>query len=370
MTNGGTPGFEIPQDMYDEIQNTPIQGGDGSVNALDPNFDMPSEWKYAIGATYTTEDDIIISADLLYNQKVDSATIIDAGLKYSDETAPDGRPMYERIAGRNSEYVLTNSDKDGSSTILSLTLSKSFDFGLDTSFSYAYTNSEDANPMTSAVAGSNYGNLAVTDALNPGMATSNYEVPHRFTLNLSYAVELIDGLTTRFSLFGQASEGQPYSFTFENSDRGFGDENWNGSRQLLYIPTVDDPNVVYGEDFDKAAFDAFVEAEGLTRGEITGRNAQNADWRTSFDLKINQEIPGFVEGHKGNAFFVIKNIGNMINDDWGVMNQGAFVGNRMVSLSGENGKYVYEEFNDGNQDQTFYKDASLWEMRIGVSYDF
>ena len=207
------------------------------------------------------------------------------------------------------------------------------------------------------------------------MTTSNYEVPHRFTLNLSYAVELIDGLSTRFSLFGKASQGQPYSFTFERADRDFGDENWNGSRQLLYIPTLDDPNVVYGanrdgDPFDQDAFNKFIESEGLTRGEITGRNAQNADWHTSFDLKINQEIPGFVDGHKGNAFFVVKNIGNLLNDDWGVMNQGAFVGNRMVAMSIEDGKYVYEEFNASNQDQDYYKDASLWEIRIGVSYDF
>ena len=78
-----------------------------------------------------------------------------------------------------------------------------------------------------------------------------------------------------------------------------------------------------------------------------------------------------MDGHKGNAFFIIKNIGNMINDSWGVMNQGQFVGNRMVEMSiNGNGQYVYEAFNDGNQDQNFYKDASLWEMRVGVSYDF
>lgn len=370
MTNGGTPGFEIPQDMYDTIQNTAIEGGDGSVNALDPNFEMPSEWKYSIGATYTTDNDIVLSADLLYNQKVDSASVVDAGLQYSGEMAPDGRPMYEEIAGRNSEYVLTNSSKDGSSTIISLALSKNFDFGLDTSFGYSYTNSEDANPMTSAVAGSNYGNLAVTDAINPGMATSNYEIPHRFTMNISYATEFIDGLTTRFSLFGQASEGQAFSYTFDDSDRAYGDSNWNGDRQLLYVPLENDPNVVYGDDFDKDAFDAFISAEGLARGKITERNGQNADWHTTFDIKVNQEIPGFMDGHKGNLFFVIKNVGNLLNDDWGVMKQGQFVGNRMVSMSIEEGKYVYEEFNAGNEEQVYYKNASLWEMRLGVSYDF
>jgi hypothetical protein len=370
MTNGGTAGYEVPQAMYDAIQNSPVEGGDGSVNALDPNFEMPSEWKYSIGATYTTDNDVVISADLLYNQKVNSATVIDAGLKYSGETAPDGRPMYEEVAGRNSEYVLTNSSKDGKSTILSLSLTKSFDFGLDASFGYSYTNSEDANPMTSAVAGSNYGNLALTDAIDPAIATSNYEIPHRFTMNLSYAVELIDGLQTRFSLFGQANQGQAYSFTYDGSDDAYGDSNWNGSRQLIYVPLENDANVVYGDDFDKAAFDAFISAEGLTRGEISGRNAQNADWYTSFDFKINQEIPGFMDGHKGNAFFIIKNVGNMLNDDWGVMKQGAFVGNRMLEMSIENGQYVYEEFYAGNEEQDIYKDASLWEMRIGVSYDF
>lgn len=372
------PGFGVPQVMVDTIQNLNEESGNGSVNATDPNFEIPSEWKYALGATYTTDNDYIISADILHNRKQNSATILDYNLEYSDKTF-DGRPTYQSVTHVNgvknvsNEYVLTNTKSDGKSTILSLALSKSFDFGLDASFGYSYTKSEDANPMTSAVAGSNYGNLATTDALNPPITTSNYEIPHRFTMNLSYGVELIDGLTTRFSLFGQASEGQAYSYTYDDSDGAFGDSNWNGDRQLVYIPTVDDENVnvVYGPGFDKEAFDAFIESEGLARGQTTGRNAQNADWHVSFDIKINQEIPGLMEGHRGNAFLIIKNVGNMLNDDWGVMNQGQFVGNRMVEMSlQDDGKYLYKSFNAGNEEQKFYKDASVWEMRVGVSYDF
>jgi hypothetical protein len=378
------PGFGVPQVMVDSIGNLDELSGNGSVNATDPNFEIPSEWKYALGATYTTDSDYIISADILHNRKQNSATVLDYNLEYADKTF-DGRPTYQGVTHADgvknvsNEYVLTNTKSDGKSTIISLALSKSFDFGLDASFGYSYTSSEDANPMTSAVAGSNYGNLATTDALNPPITTSNYEIPHRFTMSLSYGIELIDGLQTRFSLFGQASEGQAYSFTYDESDNpgswagrsGFGDSNWNGSRQLVYIPTVDDANVVYGPDFDKEAFDSFVAAEGLARGATTGRNAQNADWHVSFDIKINQEIPGLMEGHRGNAFFIIKNVGNMLNDDWGVMNQGQFVGNRMVEMSlQDDGKYLYTAFNKGNEDQKFYKDASVWEMRVGVSYDF
>ncbi len=225
--------------------------------------------------------------------------------------------------------------------------------------------------MTSAVAGSNYGNIATTVPDQPGMATSNYEVPHRFTLNLSYVTQIIDNLDTRFSLFGSASEGQPYTFTFDSSDREWGDSNWNGSRQLLYVPAANDANVVYDAGFDKAAFDAFVESEGLARGATVGRNAQNADWHVKFDFKISQEIPGLYEGQKGSAFFIVKNVGNFLNDDWGVMKQGQFVGNRMVEMSmNDAGQYVYEEFNDGNEEQEIYNDASLWEIRFGVRYTF
>ena len=282
MTGDGRPIYNNLQSMYDEIQDTPLQGGDGSVNAVDPNFELPSEWKYSIGGTYTTDNGYSLTADLLLNKKQNSATVLDAGIMYSGETAPDGRPMYEKRNGRSGEYVLTNSSKDGSSTVLSFGLNKSFDFGLDATFGYSYTNSEDANPMTSAVAGSNYGNVATTDALSPSVATSDYETPHRFTMVLSYNVELIESLNTRISLFGQASAGRPYSYTFDSSDsvanwpdyaeESFGDSNWNGSRQLLYIPAENDPNVVYGPDFDQAAFNSFIASEGLSRGAIQKRN--------------------------------------------------------------------------------------------------
>lgn len=374
MTNGGTPIFETPQSMYDEIANTPVGGGDGSVNAIDPNFEIPSAWKYALGATYTTDDYYIFALDVLHTQNQDSAIVRDIALQPSGETAPDGRPIYESKEGwRSGEYILGNVDSgdDGSATVISAAVSKSYENGFDFTAAYAYTTSEDVNPMTSATSGSNYGNIAVTDPGNPAMATSNYEVPHRFTMKLGYTHEFFSGYKTRFNLLGQASEGRPYSYTFENSSRAFGDSSWNSSRQLMYVPLENDPSVVYGEDFDKAAFDQFVADHGLTRGEITGRNAYNADWWVKFDLKISQEIPGFAEGHKGQAYFVVKNVGNMLNDDWGVLKEGAFVGNRMVNTSiNDEGQYVYNEFNEYNADQDTKNNASVWQIRMGISYKF
>jgi hypothetical protein len=61
----------------------------------------------------------------------------------------------------------------------------------------------------------------------------------------------------------------------------------------------------------------------------------------------------------------------MMNDDWGVMTKGSFVGNRMVEASiNGNGQYVYEAFNSGNEGQEIQIAASLWQVRVGIDYKF
>ncbi|WP_105189078.1 TonB-dependent receptor [Pseudoalteromonas sp. T1lg48] len=392
MTNfdGGTPGFDIPQSQFDEIADTQPGLGDSATHSIDPDFELPSEWKYSIGATYTFENEYVVNLDILHTQKNDSATIRDHALQQArhPETGElmysfDGRPFYEskpdplnpQGPGRNQEYMLTNVDGDaGESTIISAALSKSYDNGIDFTIAYAYTDSKDVNPMNSSVAASNYSYFTTTNPGNPGAHTSDYEVPHRFTFKLGYTHDFFDGYSTRFSLLGQASEGLPYSYVYDTADSQFGDFNnyGYGSRQLLYVPLENDPNVVYAMDKNElAAFNQFIEDENLKRGSITGRNSENAEWFVKFDLKVSQELPGFMEGHKGEAFFVIDNLTNLLNDDWGTYKKGSFGGNRMVDMEiDENGRYVYTGFNEGKQNTGVERDASLWEMRIGVRYTF
>ena len=372
--NGGTPGFEVPQDMFDEVANTVIGSGDSQTNAVDPDFEIPSEWKYSLGATYTTENEYVISLDYLYSKKKDAAILRDISIQNSGVSTFDGRPIYEEIDGRNGDLLLTNVSGDsGDSSVISLAVSKMFDNGVSVNFGYAYTDSDDVNPMTSSVAGSNYGNIALTDPGNPGVASSDYEIPHRFTMTLGYSHEFVDGFATRFNLFGEAYKGLPYSFTFNGSDEDtFGDFNSNDSRQLLYVPLENDPNVVYDMSADEInAFNDFIASNGLERGEITGRNAENSDWFVKFNFKLTQELPGFMEGHKGEAFFVIDNLTNLLNDDWGVLKKGPFVGASMIETSlDDQGRYVYSGFNGNNANTSVQTDASVWQMRVGLRYTF
>lgn len=371
--NGGKPGFEVPQELFDGVAGVVPGSGDASVKAVDPDFDIPSEWKYSLGATYTTEDEYVIALDYLYTKKRNAAILKDIALRPSGDVSFDGRPLYESIEGRDGDLLLTNVDgSSGQSSVISAAISKAYDNGIKVQFSYAYTDSDDVNPMTSSVADSNYGNVATANPGNPGVASSDYEIPHRFTLNLGYTHEFFNGYNTRFNLFGEAYKGLPYSYSFDGSDSAFGDANSNRSRQLLYVPLENDPNVIYNMSAAEITeFNEFIASQGLKRGEIAGRNAQNADWFVKFNFKLTQEIPGFMDGHKGEAFFVIDNLTNMLNDDWGVLKKGPFVGSRMIKTDIDaQGRYIYSDFNPNNANTTVQRDASLWEMRVGVRYTF
>lgn len=363
----GRPGHDIPLELLERVGGT---DADSDTNVTGPNFEIPSEWKYALGLTYTTEDNYVLMADFLRSEKQDSAIVKNlANVQVS--TAPDGRPIYDDDNHpRNSDFLLTNvKGADAESTVISVALSKAYDNGFNFSVSYAYTQAKDVNPMTSSVAFSNYHNIDLADPENPSLAHSNYEIPHRITLNLGYSHEFFSGYATNINLFGQANEGNPYSYSFTSRSGGLGFNN--SDRQLLYVPLVDDPNVIYGDDFDLAGFNAFIASEGMegVRGNIMSRNSLNSDWWVKFDLRVEQEFMGFKADHKSSVYLVVENLGNLLNDDWGVLKQGNFQQGAVEASITDDNKYLFEDFVEPTA-QSRSDSASQWEIRLGVNYKF
>ncbi|WP_019676700.1 TonB-dependent receptor [Arsukibacterium perlucidum] len=372
LSGSGRPLFDIPQSYFDEVADA---SGDSAVNAVDPNFSLPKEWKYALGATYTFDEGTVVMADMMYTVSKDQSIVRDIS-QVQTGTLFDGRPVYSSVEGnRSGDYLLTNASSDAKQFSFSTSASKSFDFGLDMTLAYAYIQSEDSNPMTSSVAGSNFGNYARSDFNNPGTATSNYETPHRFTFRATYKHDFFEGYTTSVSLLGSHNKGRPYSYTFEGRIAG----DTSTGRQLLYVPTgVSDPNVVWGanedgEAFDTDAFFAFVNNSGLSKyaGGIADRNEFYSDWWTKFDLRVTQELPGFMQGHKAKAFFVIDNLTNLLNDDWGVLYEASFPQTASVVDADINaqGQYVFNEFTNRDP-QRRVATPSLWRMTVGIEYKF
>ncbi len=130
--------------------------------------------------------------------------------------------------------------------------------------------------------------------------------------------------------------------------------------------------------FDQAAFFDYLAQSGLDEyaGEIAPRNSMTSSWWHKYDIRIQQELPGFAPEHRFAAFFLIENVGNLLNDDWGVLKEQGFPRNQAVVQLADGdaginaqGQYVYEQFFTPAP-QSRVSDASLWEVRFGVSYDF
>ena len=364
-----------------------LSGGDGAVNALDKNFDVPSIWKYNLGTQHTLDNGVLLGLDIIYSKYKDSAKTI-ALNAVGAGTAPDGRPIYtdfdkldadcatggdiSRCGRSTTDYFLTNGEENGDATVISTFATKRWDMGIKATVSYAFQNINDGSPMNSSTASSNYGNLSVVDLAEPGIATSNYETKHRFTLNLGYTTQIFDGLDTRFNIFAQRQKGRAYSYTFDG-DPGFGDERSFEDRNLLYIPLENDPIVNYSSPEVQAEINNFIEEAGLegSRGTILDRNSENSDWWSRVDLRVSQELPGFMDGHRGEVYFAIRNLGNLLNDDWGVLRQVAFEYNQPVidAKINDDGTYTYTNF-DGVRDQSVFSGSSAWSMRVGFKYKF
>lgn len=366
LTGAGMPGYDVPQSMVDEVlATTPEDGFDSNLALVDPDYEQPSELKLALGATYSFPNDYTLQVDLLTSRMYDSAYYVDVSQEVVGETIL-GQPIYDYTVGEDN-YMLTNSDEIAESSTLSFILSKSFDFGLDTYLGYAYTDAEDVAPMTSATASSNYSATALLDSNDPTPGTTNYQVAHRFTMKLTYAKDFFNGYTTRFSLLGYSQEGQGQSYVMGSSDLE-GDGYYG--RHLLYVPTgLDDPNVVFADGFDTDAFFAWIADEGLDSGFVK-RNGVKARWTTKFDFRVDQELPTFIGDTKGKVFLKIKNIGNMLNKDWGVETDAQFYSQQVVDTAiNENGQYVYSNFREGDVNNTI--DAySVWQARVGVEFKF
>lgn len=390
-TGDGDPIFDIPQALFDGVASGAANSG---VNAVDPGFDIPKEWKFALGATWNFDagffgEDYTLMLDYLHTEKEDSAVIVDATLEQIG-TAPDGRPIYQSIDRSDPACAITPEDcesrlfqqdfilsnvrgGDGKSDVWSFSLSKAYDWGLDWTFGYAYTVSTEVSPMTSSVAFSNYANISVSDPNDPDPADSNYEIPNRFTLRLNFERAFFGDNLTTITLYGRVNEGRPYSPTFVDGGFTFGDTI--DDRHLLYIPDgPGDPNVAFTPGFDQQAFFDYIASSGLDEyaGEIAPRNSLQSDWWHKYDLRIAQELPGFNEDHNFAAFLIVENVGNLINDEWGVMKEQSFPRNLPLvefSIDEANNQYVYEAFRTPAP-LGRVADASLWEVRLGVRYDF
>ena len=295
-------------------------GDNFEINYLDPGFDLPSEWKFALGATWHTESDYVLTADLLYTHGQDSAIVKRGDLEQVGATA-EGYPIYNSV--REPSFVLTNSSKGNRSFVAFFSVSRAYANGFDWTLGYSWTDAEDVQPMTSSVAFSNYQNRAFFDPQEEVLSTSNYTIAHRITATAGWERAFFGDNLTRISLYGSMNEGAPYSYAFDGTINPYN-----------FTPYLDFRNNV------------------LAPGDK--RNANAGSWWEKIDLRVEQQFPGFFKGSKASAFLVIDNLTNLLNDDWGILRQVNFPGN----------------VERGAEPESRRGDASRFEVRAGIKYTF
>jgi hypothetical protein len=348
----GVSGFDIPQDVLDFHA---ALRGDGPVNAIDPDFEVPSQYRWNLGVNHTLPWDIELTADVLYSRVKEEVLWQDIRLQQVG-TAPDGRPIYgPRADGRSSssiqDFLLTNTD-EGEATILSLQAAKTWRTGagrFDAYLGYGHQDVKDVNPGTSSTASSNWDNVAVSDPNDPGLETSNYEIEHRFSGSFQWRKAFFGDYETSIALIGERRSGRPYSYTFGSGTQIFGDPRQGSrQRQLFYVPDGDvifegacgdsELGVVAGctvaGDFSAGTaaaaqfatdMEAYIEQQGLEkyRGRIVPRNSHRSPWLSVLDLRFSQQLPIFRKT-RGILTFDVENFANMLNSDWGQLRQVSF----------------------------------------------
>ena len=377
---------QVPQGVLDGMVS-----GDGDTNVTDPNLTLPSDWRSSVGVDYTFSlpelglgDDWLWTAEFIYVDRNDDLFWKDLTRQLTGTTGA-GREIFEPIdnltgeATQRYDILLTNADKDGDSKIFTTSLSKYFDSGFGFNMSYTNQNVTEGTAGTSSTSTSNFKYPVTVDRNHAEMGPGYYEIEHAFKLNLNYTVEFFENYATDFNLFFERRSGRPISWilnTYKNSD--FGDQKafYKNSAYLPYIPTgADDPNVVLdGTDWDSLS--AFLDKTGLSKyaGGYAPKGSDRAPWVTRMDLSITQEIPGFMEGHKGEFFFNIRNLLNIIDSSKGQAVRSQYGTHYMADASiDDEGRYVYSEPYGGFDSRNYTMvdtEKSAWSVKMGVRYRF
>ncbi|WDI31408.1 TonB-dependent receptor [Hyphococcus flavus] len=423
VVSGGTftgiPACITSQQIAEATQNG------AAVNAVDPNFKLPSVLRYNVGLSHYTNftggggffDDWNVQIDFIRSELKNPTDWVNLQLTPTSEVAPDGRPIINNVNPLNAgcdatflgirqgfagsdlsdsglcdsgftdeDILLTNAIGDGGFTQnISAAFAKRFEYNLGNSpgafdfmVGYAYSTAEVVNPSNSSTAGSSFEEVAVVTPNQAFLAPSQFVNNHNFTMAARFSQEFIKDYPTRLNIFFNARSGNRFSYVFQDDADDFLGDSDDEARRLLYVPTgpsdpLIDTSMLSAADVD--ALFAFLDSSGLSEyaGQIAPRNAFKDPWFKDMDIRISQDIPGFFGSDRFQVFVDIENALNLIDDGMNVFERwdrgNVAEGVEVYELGGiSGGQYIISAFEDPELQQEV--NPSVWAVQFGVRYDF
>ncbi len=428
INNGQFTG--IPACVRQAGQNS-ANGNTGDVAAVDPNFKVPSNHRYNFGINHVTELDNEflngweIQFDYIYTEHKDAVDWIDLTLTPNGVILPDGRPQFFAVdplragcnatfngigrgfsnagpdggpcdAGGDDQDILMTNGVEGSTSSVSIQLSKTFDLTdkttLDLGLGWAYLDAEVGNPVNSSTASSSFEEVATAVINDVKLGPALWANKQNFVLRARLEHYFLDSHPTSIGMFYRKRSGRPFSYVYDNNTPTtvFGDSD-NEERNLLYVPTgPNDPLVSFaGLDSDGTTQDFFdfLERSGLNAyaGGFAPKNGFRQPWASDLDIRIQQNLPTpWGTDHELQLFLDIENVLNLFSDgnnvaryvDTGDVQEGVPVLDALLTNGGT--QYLYDNFNPGggnsapsyNAVNQIDVDDSVYRIQFGIRYRF
>ena len=331
-----TFGYDIPAAVL-AFQTGSVASPLAEVSALSPNYQLPSDWKAFLSATWDTPwYGVRLGVDLVGSKTRDGILIRDTRaqpliVNGAIARTPDGRIRYDAIGastaataaqraafnvtsqnpGSSNRDLVVFNDDAGRGFTVALTASKSFDWGLDVRGTYSHSDIKDLSSSLrfSSTQSSLYGGISGDDPNGAAYGTSFDSIDHAYKLDVSYAHKFFGDNETRVTLFGERRSGRPTSFVMSDATSGrspvFG---VNRGNFLLYVPKItgevssptdlDVGLVTFDSVATRDAFLAAVTQFGLKEDAIQEKGSFTNHDITQVDLQISQQLPSPIQGHK------------------------------------------------------------------------
>jgi hypothetical protein len=366
----------------------PVPGtNQGNIDYFDPDTKYPQNLRAALGADRRLTDGLTASADLLYTRDLNAFYINDENLVEQGVDA-EGRNIYGTFAPTGFRASPTRVDTEDLNAAMQVfnknggrvytatfQLQQRLGDRADLSLGYTYSNSRDRISFTSSQAFSNF-QFAPVDGANDdrNVRPSAFDRPHKLTA--AGTVRLPLGFATGLTYVGVS--GAPYTWTVS------GDVNADGisGNDAVFVP-AEASQISLMDPSQYAALDQFISSQGClneSRGHIIRRGACRNPWLNLVNLRLSWTSPkvsAVDKDHRLEIQFDIFNLLNLLNNDWGLLDQAASFEThgsqflRAVGYDAAQRRPIYTFTAPQAVESTIYSPtASRWRMQLGARYTF
>lgn len=361
----------------------------------DPEFRFPQTWRSNVAADVKIPFDLVGTMEYIYSKEVNGMGYFNANLPAPARNLAgvDTRPVYTstRINSNVVNAITLDNSNNGYSHSFAVSLEKPMDKGFFGKVAYAYGIAKNTVDPGSIAAGSYNNNPISVDPNNAPLAFSGNDQRHRFITALSYRIEYAKLGATQMGLFLEGRTQGRFNYIASSDLNGDGNRNdlifvSNTSADMIfedYTPTgASKPYTATEQSADWEAFilqDAYLSS---IRGNYSERNGAILPWVWRADFNFTQDFFINIQGKRNTIQLMVNvlNIGNFINDKWGV----GYMVNSTQPLNyrrlDANGKPVYRLNTMGVASgeivklvDSYSRSANIgdvWSAQIGIRYIF